>query len=82
MKIKQNEIDLERKMRESEEQRRHAEHLFNEKLIREKDCQIEDQNKILNWHVGILTEQKALLEKVRLPCAGQFVFKYFFTMYR
>lgn len=60
----QVEIDNERNLREFEKHRRHAEKLVNENLLREKDQQIEDQNKILNWHVGILTEQQARLNEV------------------
>lgn len=57
-KIKQDQIHLERRMREFEERQRNAEKLINEHLIREKDNQIKEQNEMLQW-------QQALLKEVR-----------------
>lgn len=51
-------------MRESVERQRHAENLINEKLLREKNKQIQEQNEILNRQAQFLSEHQALLKEV------------------
>lgn len=63
-KIKQDQFDVERKMRELEERQRQAEKSINEKMVRETDNQLKDQNEMLKWHIGILTEKETLLKEV------------------
>ncbi len=60
----QDELRKEIQMREVEVRRHHDDNIKNEKLLREKDSQIKNQNEILNRQIEILNEQRSYLEKV------------------
>ncbi|KAG4074305.1 hypothetical protein HA402_008714 [Bradysia odoriphaga] len=63
LKLKQDQIDLERGRRLLEEREHYAENTRVNKLLREKENQIIDQNDLLSWHADIVKEKRACLSE-------------------
>lgn len=75
-KIKKDQIDTERKMRELEERQRLAEKCNNDNIPREQDNQFKDENEMLKWHIEVLTEKQTLLKEVKYTNLLTVVFRY------
>ncbi|XP_037030291.1 uncharacterized protein LOC119070083 isoform X2 [Bradysia coprophila] len=61
LKVKQDQIDLERGRRLLEERERCAENIRVNKLLHEKENQILEQHDLLSWHTDIVKEKRACL---------------------